>query len=111
MSPRSHYVPLVIFLSLVMFVTFVLFGHWVEVRSRQGSSEALRALLDLTPLMAMVLRNGQPVSFPQEGRVGKIGGRVRQWSRTCRLHLATGHPGHALWCLLVATPSLGIIRG
>ncbi len=47
-----------------MLVTFVLFGHWMEMRSRQGSSEALRALLDLAPPMAVVLRNGQPVEVP-----------------------------------------------
>ena len=50
--------------AAAMLVTFVLFGHWVEMRSRQGSSEALRALLDLTPPMATVLRNGGPVEVP-----------------------------------------------
>jgi Cu2+-exporting ATPase len=50
--------------AAAMLVTFVLFGHWVEMRSRQGSSEALRALLDLTPPMAIVLRDGQPVEIP-----------------------------------------------
>ena len=50
--------------AAAMLVTFVLFGHWVEMRSRKGSSEALRALLDLTPPMATVLRNGAPVEIP-----------------------------------------------
>jgi P-type Cu2+ transporter len=50
--------------AAAMLVTFVLFGHWMEMRSRQGSGEALRALLDLTPPMAIVLRDGQPVEIP-----------------------------------------------
>ncbi|MDQ6603498.1 MAG: HAD-IC family P-type ATPase, partial [Chloroflexota bacterium] len=56
-----------------MLVTFVLFGHWIEMRSRQGSSEALRALLDLAPPMALVLRQGQPVELPTaEVQVGDV---------------------------------------
>jgi len=59
--------------AAAMLVTFVLFGHWVEMRSRQGSSEALRALLDLTPPMATVLREGQPVEVPTaEVQVGDL---------------------------------------
>src|SRR5215207_9952504 len=30
-----------------MLVTFVLFGHWMEMRSRRGTNDALRALFDL----------------------------------------------------------------
>ena len=37
-------------------------------------------------------------------RVVKIGGRVRQWPQRVRLHLATSHPGQALWYLLAALP-------
>ncbi len=56
-----------------MLVTFVLFGHWMEMRSRQGSSEALRALLDLAPPMATVLRSGQPTEMPTaEVKVGDL---------------------------------------
>jgi P-type Cu2+ transporter len=56
-----------------MLVTFVLFGHWMEMRSRQGSSEALRALLDLAPPMATVLRGGQPIEIPTaEVKVGDL---------------------------------------
>src|SRR3989338_2685882 len=32
-----------------MLVTFVLFGHWLEMKSRRGTSDALRALFDLVP--------------------------------------------------------------
>jgi len=35
-------------------------------------------------------------------RVVKIGGWVRQWSEWVRLHLASSHPGQALWHLLAA---------
>lgn len=42
-------------------ITFVLFGHWMEMRSRRGTSDALWALFDLVPLKAKVIRNGQAV--------------------------------------------------
>ncbi len=45
-------------------VTFVLFGHWMEMRSRRGTSEALRALFDLVPPQATVIRDGQEVTIP-----------------------------------------------
>ena len=32
-----------------MLVTFVLFGHWMEMKSRRGTTDALRALFDLVP--------------------------------------------------------------
>jgi Cu2+-exporting ATPase len=47
-----------------MLVTFVLFGHWMEMRSRRGTSDALRALFDLVPPTARVLRNGVEVVMP-----------------------------------------------
>ena len=37
-------------------------------------------------------------------RLLKIGGRVRDLVTHVRLHLASGHPGQALWSLLVAGP-------
>jgi hypothetical protein len=37
-------------------------------------------------------------------RVVKIGGRVREWAEIVELHLATSHPGQALWRLLAAAP-------
>jgi Cu2+-exporting ATPase len=40
-----------------MLVTFVLFGHWMEMKSRRGTTDALRALFDLVPPKATVLRN------------------------------------------------------
>lgn len=40
------------FEAAAMLVTFVLFGHWLEMRSRRGSSDALNALLRLVPAKA-----------------------------------------------------------
>lgn len=45
-------------------VTFVLFGHWMEMRSRRGTSEALRALFDLVPPQANVIRDGKEITIP-----------------------------------------------
>ncbi len=40
--------------------TFVLLGHWFEMRARGGANDAIRTLLDLAPPMAVVLRDGEP---------------------------------------------------
>ncbi len=47
--------------AAAMLVTFVLFGHWMEMRSRRGTTDSLRALFDLVPPSATVIRNGQEV--------------------------------------------------
>ena len=50
-----------------MLVTFVLFGHWMEMRSRRGSSDALNALLRLAPSQANLIGpDGQITSVPVE---------------------------------------------
>jgi P-type Cu2+ transporter len=43
---------------------FVLLGHWFEMRARGGANDAIRALLDLAPPKAVVLRDGEPVEVP-----------------------------------------------
>jgi Cu2+-exporting ATPase len=48
----------------VVLLAFVLFGHWMEMRARAGASDALRALLDLAPPKATVIRDGKPVEVP-----------------------------------------------
>lgn len=48
----------------VVLLSFVLFGHWMEMRARAGASDAMRALLDLTPPKATVLRLGQTLEVP-----------------------------------------------
>ena len=42
-------------------LVFILLGHWLEMRARAGASEAIRALMDLAPPKAMVLRDGKEV--------------------------------------------------
>ena len=56
-----------------MLATFVLLGHWFEMRARGGANDAIRALLDLAPPMAVVLRAGEPVEVPTaEVEVGEL---------------------------------------
>src|SRR3989344_4987572 len=50
--------------AAALLVTFVLFGHWMEMKSRRGTSDALRALFDLVPPKANVIRNGKEISIP-----------------------------------------------
>ena len=49
--------------SAVLLV-FILLGHWLEMRARAGASEAIRALLNLAPAMATVLRDGREAEVP-----------------------------------------------
>lgn len=44
-----------------MLTTFVLLGHWFEMRARGGANEAIRTLLELAPPTAVVIRDGEPV--------------------------------------------------
>jgi Cu2+-exporting ATPase len=44
--------------------SFVLLGHWFEMRARGGANDAIRALLDLAPPKATVTRDGQEVELP-----------------------------------------------
>lgn len=50
--------------AAALLVTFVLFGHWMEMKSRRGTSDALRALFDLVPPKATVIRDGKEVNIP-----------------------------------------------
>jgi Cu2+-exporting ATPase len=50
--------------AAAMLATFVLLGHWFEMRARGGANDAIRTLLDLAPPMATVLRAGAPVEVP-----------------------------------------------
>lgn len=49
--------------AAALLVTFVLFGHWMEMKSRKGTSDALRALFDLVPPKARVERNGKEIKI------------------------------------------------
>ena len=50
--------------AVTVLAAFVLLGHWLEMRARGGASEAVRALLELAPSKAVVIRNGQPTGIP-----------------------------------------------
>jgi len=50
--------------AATVLAAFVLLGHWFEMRARGGANDAIRALLDLAPPRAVVLRDGQPVEVP-----------------------------------------------
>jgi Cu2+-exporting ATPase len=41
--------------------TFVLLGHWFEMRARGGANDAVRTLLSLAPRKAIVIRGGEQV--------------------------------------------------
>jgi len=45
-------------------LSFILLGHWLEMRARAGASDAIRALMDLAPPMATVVRDGREVEVP-----------------------------------------------
>ena len=45
-------------------LTFVLLGHWLEMRARAGASDAMRSLLKLSPPRAAVRRGGAEVELP-----------------------------------------------
>ncbi|MFN8534186.1 MAG: heavy metal translocating P-type ATPase [Dehalococcoidia bacterium] len=52
------------FEAAAMLVTFVLFGHWMEMKSRRGTTDAIRSLFALMPPEATILRNGEEVTIP-----------------------------------------------
>jgi P-type Cu2+ transporter len=52
------------FEAAAMLVTFVLFGHWMEMKSRRGTSDSLHALFDIVPPSATVVRAGREVELP-----------------------------------------------
>ncbi|MGW5688656.1 heavy metal translocating P-type ATPase [Nonomuraea sp. NPDC003754] len=50
--------------AATVLAAFVLLGHWFEMRARGGANDAVRALLDLAPPKALVVRDGEPVEVP-----------------------------------------------
>ncbi len=58
--------------AVSVLLVFILLGHWLEMRARAGANDAIRALLDLAPPMARVVRDGQEVQIPTaEVRAGE----------------------------------------
>ncbi|HUN03364.1 MAG TPA: HAD-IC family P-type ATPase, partial [Niabella sp.] len=50
--------------AAAMLTTFVLFGHWMEMKSRRGTTDALQALFALVPPQARVFRDGKEMLIP-----------------------------------------------
>jgi Cu2+-exporting ATPase len=50
--------------AAAVLAAFVLLGHWFEMRARGGANDAIRALLELAPPMAVVIRDGEPIEVP-----------------------------------------------
>jgi P-type Cu2+ transporter len=53
--------------AATVLASFVLLGHWFEMRARGGANDAIRTLLDLAPPKALVIRNGETVEVPTSG--------------------------------------------
>ena len=59
--------------AAAMLTTFVLFGHWMEMKSRRGTTDALQALFNLVPPQARLLENGQEILVPTyQVKIGDI---------------------------------------
>ncbi|MCL5433341.1 MAG: copper-translocating P-type ATPase [Patescibacteria group bacterium] len=54
--------------AAAMLITFVLFGHWMEMKSRRGTTDALQALFALVPTQARVLSDGSPRFAVEAGK-------------------------------------------
>jgi Cu2+-exporting ATPase len=52
------------FEAVSVLLVFILLGHWLEMRARAGASSAIKALMNLTPTKASVIRNGAEVEVP-----------------------------------------------
>ncbi|MCH1882842.1 heavy metal translocating P-type ATPase [Agrococcus sp. ARC_14] len=50
--------------AATVLATFVLLGHWVEMRARGGANDAVRTLLELAPSKALVIRDGETIELP-----------------------------------------------
>ncbi len=50
--------------AAAMLTTFVLFGHWMEMKSRRGTTDALQALFNLVPPQARLLKDGKELMVP-----------------------------------------------
>src|SRR5262245_33330615 len=50
--------------AATVLASFVLLGHWFEMRARGGANDAIRTLLDLAPPKALVIRGGETVEIP-----------------------------------------------
>jgi Cu2+-exporting ATPase len=44
--------------AVAVLLVFILLGHWLEMRARAGASDAIRTLMNLSPPIATVIRDG-----------------------------------------------------
>jgi Cu2+-exporting ATPase len=59
--------------AATVLTSFVLLGHWFEMRARGGANEAIRTLLELAPPVAVVIRDGGTAEIPtSEVRAGVL---------------------------------------
>lgn len=63
---RDHQLSSIYFEAAVGIITFILLGRYIEARSRQDASSALRALAEVGAKSVTVLRNGAEVTVPIE---------------------------------------------
>ena len=49
--------------AATVLMVFILGGHWLDLRARGSASAAIRALLELSPPMARVIRDGKEVEI------------------------------------------------
>ena len=52
------------FEAVSVLLVFILLGHWLEMRARAGATSAIKALMNLTPAKATVVRNGAELEVP-----------------------------------------------
>ena len=78
----QHYSENLYFESSAMILTLISLGKFLEARAKGKTGDAIRALMDLRPEIATVLRDGQELTVPaEEVRVGDVvivrsGGRI-----------------------------------
>ena len=73
-----------------MIVTFVLFGHWMEMKSRRGTNDALRELFDLVQPTATVIRGGQEIELPTADGQGLVAAHLGPGEFFGEMSLMTG---------------------
>src|SRR5262249_53628805 len=54
----------VLYEASAFLATFVLLGHWFEMRARGAANDAIRARLGLGPPKAVVIRGGEELELP-----------------------------------------------
>ena len=61
------------FEAVSVLLVFILLGHWLEMRARAGATSAIKALMNLTPTKATVIRGGAEVEVATaEVKAGEI---------------------------------------